>query len=298
MIAFKKDFFMNIVAFVAGLLMIFAITTNTLCKKHISDGFVSKSFSGYMKSSRKALNEYEKYYFDNLKETAKSQTRKNAEKEKKFDSKTRKIHPENAKINIYQLVIDKKENQKEKYNLIASLIKNLYLNQSFYKKGLEIKLLNNILAAFESQIEKNQELNFETLILKDGSLKNIYYKIIKGTKFYDFEKNTGIASLLDFVKIENSKTQIPIKDASKELLLTVFNKPIFDEIYKLQTDLPCKNLTFQNVLSICQRNNLIIDEKILKLFDFSNSISRSKEKIFVGFDKNTDIKCKIKLPLS
>ena len=292
---------MNIVAFIAGLLMIFAITTNTLSKKHLSDGYISRSFSGYMKSSRKATNAYEKYYFDHLKERVKSKQRTSAEKEKTSEDKkekNRKIHPENAKINIYQLAIEKKEKQKDTYNLIASLIKTLYSNQSFYKKGFENVLLNNILTAFENQIEKKQDLNFETLILKDGSLKNSYYKIIKGTKFYDFEKKIGCPSLLDFVKIENSSVPIPMKDASKELLSTFFNKKISNEIYQLQIEYPPKNLTSQNVLSICQKNGHTIDEKSLKLFDFSNSINRSNEKIFVGFDKNTDIKCKIKLPIS
>lgn len=292
---------MNIIAFIAGLLMIFAITTNTLSKKHLSDGFVSRSFSGYMKSSRKALNEYEKYYFDNLKESVKSKSITTTQKEKiskDNEVKPRQIHPERAKVNIYQLVIDKKENQKELSNILASLIKTLYSKQSFYKKDFEKKLLDNILTAFESQIEKKQELNFETLTLKDGSLKNIYYKIIKGTKFYDFENKIGCPSLLDFVKIENLKEQIPIKDASKELLTSIFNKEISLDIFKLQTENPPKNLTYQNVLSICEKNNFILDEKTYKFFNFSNSISRSKEKIFVGFDKNTDIKCKIKLPVS
>ena len=141
-------------------------------------------------------------------------------------------------------------------------------------------------------------MNFETLIFREDSFKNLYYKIIKGTKFYDFEKKIGVPSLLDFVKIENSDQKIPIKDASKELLCTLFNQSIVDEIHQLQIEYPCKNLTSQNVLSICQRNNQMIDDKIIKLFDFSNYIDKSKEKIFVGFDKNTDIKCKIKLPVS
>jgi len=292
---------MNIVAFIAGLLLIFAITTNTLSKKHLSDGFVSKSFSGYMKSSRKATNNYERYCFDNLQERVKPKQETKEEKKKLSDNrkvKTRIINPENAKINIYQLVIDKKEKQKDTYNLVASLIKTLYSNQNFYKKGIENDILNNILVAFESQIEKKQNLNFETLILKDGSFKNIYYKIIKGTKFYDFEKKIGCPSILDFVKIENSKEKIPIKDASKELLITFFNKKITEEIHPLQTKYPPKNLTCENILSICQKNNFSIDEKDLKIFDFSNSINRSNEKTFVGFDKNTDIKCKIKLPVS
>ncbi len=292
---------MNIIAFIIGLLLIFAITTNRLSKKHLTDGFVSKSCSGYMQSFRKALNEYEKYSFNKLTQIDAATNTKisKAEKNSKKDStKTRKIHPEKAKINIYLLVKDKKDNQKETYNLLLSLIKTLYSNQSFYKKDFENIFLDNILAAFENQIKKKQELNFETLILKDGSLKDIYYKIIKGTKFYDFEKKIGCPSLLDFVKIENTKTLIPMKDASKEVLSAAFTQEIADEINKLQLESPPKNLTLQNILNICQKQNFCVNKQLLKLFDFSNSIAKPNEKIFVGFDKNTDIKCKIKLPIS
>lgn len=299
----KKDIIMNIVAFVLGLLMIFAITTNRLLKKHISDGFVQKSFSGYMCSSRKAMNEYEKYYFDSIKESSKSKGKNEPKNENKIASNTqeekRQVHPDRAKINIYQLVQEKKENQKELYNVIASLIKELYSNQTFYKQDLEHKILNNILSAFDSQINNKQELSFETLIIADNSLKNTYYKIIKGTKFYDFEKKTGCPSFLDFVKIENTNMKIPMKNASKELLIALFDSDIANKIYELQTQKnKLKELTYQNILSLCQKNYCSFDEKILKLFDFTNSKTRSTEKIFVGFDKKTDIKCKIKHPIS
>ena len=158
-------------------------------------------------------------------------------------------------------------------------------------------MLDNILIAFENQQDKNQELNFETLIFKEDSLQKIFYKMLKGTKFYDYDKNIGIASFLDFVKIENNSLDVLIKDASKEFLVTLFNKEIFQEINILQKEKGCPNLTYENVLNICSNHHFNVDKKLLHLFTFSNFSSRhSNEKVLVGYDKNTDIKFKIKVP--
>lgn len=285
---------MNIVAFVISLLMIIAITTNTLLKKKVSDDIACKSISGYMSASRKALNNSEYYYFKTIKEKPDNKAKKQS-KAQENEKKTRQIHPENAKINIYPLLTDK-ENQQELYNLVKSLIKTLYSNKSFYKKNFEKEILNNILYAFENQLKKDKDLHLANLFLKDFSLQNSYYKILKGTKFYDFDRNVGTASLLDFIKFENSNSKIPMIDASYELLITLFNKTITKEINLLQKENP-KNITKENIINICQKHHFHFDEKVLDFFDFSNSLLNSKEKVVVGLDKNTHIKVKRKITL-
>jgi len=291
---------MNIVAFVIGILMIFAITTNTLVKKRSSDHFIAKSFSGFMTSNRNALNQYEKYNFDKIPKVEEKKENVRAYNQNNTDEKkTRVIKPENAKLNIASLIYYNKNSQKTLYKLTTSLIKNLYSNQSFYKEGFETYMLDNILLAFDNQLNKNQELNFETLIFKEDDLQKIFYKMLKGTKFYDFDKNIGIASFLDFVKVENNSLNPFIKDAPKELLITIFNEEIFKEINILQTEKSCPNLTYENILYICSKHHFNIDKKILDFFSFSNFSSKySNEKVLVGYDKNTDIKFKIKVPIN
>ncbi|NGX63191.1 MAG: hypothetical protein KR126chlam6_00598 [Candidatus Anoxychlamydiales bacterium] len=278
--------------------MIFAITTNTLVKKRSSDHFIAKSFSGFMTSNRNALNQYEKYNFDQIKKVAEKKENVRAYNQNNTaEKKPRVIKPENAKLNIASLICYSKNSEKTLYKFTTSLIKTLYSNQSFYIEGFENYMLDNILIAFENQQDKNQELNFETLIFKEDSLQKIFYKMLKGTKFYDYDKNIGIASFLDFVKIENNSLDVLIKDASKEFLVTLFNKEIFQEINILQKEKGCPNLTYENVLNICSNHHFNVDKKLLHLFTFSNFSSRhSNEKVLVGYDKNTDIKFKIKVP--
>ncbi len=287
---------MNIIALVMGLLLIIAVSTNTLLKKKIADDTVSKSVSGYMNASRKALNNSEIYYFNSIQAKPSDNSKKEKEPIKVVENKKREINIQNAKINIYPLVMEKKENCPELYKLVISLVKTLYSDKSFYKTNLEKVILDNILAAFEIQLKKDKDLHLANLFLKDSSLQKTYYRILKGTKFYDFDKKIGIPSLLDYIKFENTNSKIPMKDASYELLLTIFNKSITKEIILLQTQNPPKNLTKENVINICQKNHFRFDEKIFDFFDFSNSIN-SKEKIIIGLDKSTNIKVKRKINL-
>ena len=283
---------MNILAFVIGILMIFALTTNTLFKKRISDDILSNSFSGYMVASRKAYNESEIACFKNIrtKPIEKKPPLSTSNTNSNANEKSRNINSQYAKINIYPLVFEKKENHKELYKLTASMIKTLYSNQVFYTNRFEYQLLDNIILAFQNQIKKKKELNFANLTLRKQNTQKNYYRILKGTKFYDFEKKTGTPSLLDFVKFENSKLKIPMKDASKELLVSCFNENIANEIQILQKQKNLKNLTKTAVLDICQKRHFKIDEKVINFFDFSNRINIFKEKIFVGIDKKTQIK--------
>ena len=142
-----------------------------------------------------------------------------------------------------------------------------------------------------------EEFCLESIVLKDADLQDTYYKMLKGTKYYDFEKKMGTPSLLHFVKFENSKLKIPIINASYELLISTFNKSIADEIQVLQKQNPPKNLTKTAVLDICQKRHFRLNENILDFFDFSNRLNLSKERIFVGIDKKTQIKVTRKVAL-
>ena len=57
---------MNIVAFILGIFLIFAISTNTLFKNNQNSKIIEKSFEGYMEASRKAYNKEEDNYFIRL----------------------------------------------------------------------------------------------------------------------------------------------------------------------------------------------------------------------------------------
>jgi hypothetical protein len=273
--------------------MIFAIATNTLFTKKQTDEIVSKSFLGYMQASRDALNKSEKKYFNSIKSIAKETSKKQAPKETKEKNKIRKINPILGKVNILPLLNDR-DNQKDLYNLCASLIKTLYSNQSFYKKNLEYNLLNSLISSY-NKLKKTENIHLESLVLKDPDLQKTFYKILKGTKFYDFKNSIGTPSLLDFIKLENTNAKPSFANVTMEMLRAIFNDTIAEEIRVLQKEDPPSNLTWENVKLICKKNIFTPNEDILELFDFSNSFNRSSDKTIVGFDESTNIKIKRKM---
>lgn len=285
---------MNILPFVISLLLIIAITSNTLLKKKVSEDIVSHSISGYMKASRKAMNYSQEIAFDAIpeKQVDKKPQEKHEKSNKKEVTNLRYINIENAKVNIYPLVVNNKDTQIELYNLAAALIHTLYADQSFYTKHFEKTLINNILSSFETQLKKDKDIQISNLVLQDPLLQKNYYKILKGTKFFDHDKKIGTPSLLDYIKYENINSKIPIKDASYELLTTVFNEKIAKEIFILQTQEFSKNLTLDNIKNICQKHNFKINESFLNFFDFFSS--STKDSVLIGFDKATNIKVKRK----
>lgn len=288
---------MNIIPFIISLLLIIAISTNTLLKKKITEDLVSKSISGYMNASRKALNNSEYYFFESIQEKPIEKSKDKKTTKEKVEKK-RAVNIENAKINIYPIVVDRKENQPELYNLVLSLMHTLYCDKSFYYPNFEKEILNNILSAIDIQLKNDKDLHLSNLIFKDSFLQKKYYKILKGTKFYDFDNNIGVPSLLDYIKFENTNSKISMKDASFELLVTIFSISVAKELNELQKQDPPKNLTKQNVINICQKHSFRFNENILDFFDFSISSKNSKEKIIVGLDKETNIKVKRKLNLN
>ena len=100
-------------------------------------------------------------------------------------------------------------------------------------KNLEYLIVDEILKAVrkEKNTDPNKKIYLEKLDLKD--LQPIFYKMLKGTKIYDFEKKVGYPSLLDMVDIDSLKN-ISVPLASKEILYTIFNQKIAEKIISFQ----------------------------------------------------------------
>ncbi|MBN2479019.1 MAG: hypothetical protein JXA94_02200 [Parachlamydiales bacterium] len=277
---------MNIYTFVLAFLMIFAVITNTLIFKKNTSKYISKSYVGFMKSNRKLLNKYEMNFYKNIKIDPATVDHKN--KKNTDENKTRTINIENAKLNIFPLFSEDADSAKELFKITANLIKTLYQNKSFYKKGLEVELLNQMITSYKNLEKKPKNIFLEKIKLKDQNYQMTYYKILKGTKFYNFEKNIGHGSLLDFVTVDNSKnSKIPIIDASNELLTSLFGSSIAKKIALLQTQNPPEKLAFENISNIVDKN-----KKFLNYFDFSLKNLKSDSQSIFAIDEDTQIKRK------
>jgi hypothetical protein len=282
---------MNILPLVISLLLIFSFFTNTLFVKHKNSTLASKSFSGYMIAKRDAENEYQSEVYRLIDAKPIKKQKKTNQNNPQKDAKKRLANPLNAKINITSLFL---ENNQDLYNLVKSLIHNLYKNKSFYYDNLEIYLLNNLIeeAKVFLKDEKNSlnNLNLCKISFKDKQLNDIYYKMLKGTKFYIYKKNIGFPSLLDYIDINlHTAIKIPIIDASFEVLEIIFNEKIAFEILERQKSYPIKNLSKEDVEKLSLGFGKKPNDIFFKYLDFSKR-NKNTNKIIVGIDEISGIK--------
>jgi hypothetical protein len=282
---------MNILPLVISLLLIFSYFTNSLLVKHKNSTLASKSFSGYMSAKRKALNKYQNEIYKLIDAKPIKKKEQTFQKEPSKEDKKRVANPLNAKINITSLFL---ENNQTLYNLLKDLIKNLYKNQSFYYDNLEIYLLNNLINEVKVFLnnEKNSinNLNLCKISFKNKELNDIFYKMLKGTKFYNPKKNIGFPSLLDYVETNlNTNIKIPIIDASFEVLEIIFNEKIAFEILERQKNYPIKDLSKEDVEKLSLSLGKKPNDNFFKYLDFSKN-NKNLNKIIVGIDKKSGIK--------
>ncbi len=284
---------MNILSLVITILMIFAISTQMLLSKKVSSDIISKSYVGYMKVQRRATSKSETYYYSTIK------TEKN-EKEIKQKIKTEKVkkikEPNRSEsyFNIYPLITEGKESHPELYESILHLIRVLYLENGFFKnlkiKNLDKEILNNILLSAKESLKEElsaNELHLAKLELKEKDLQPIYYKMMKGSKFYNYKEKIGYPSLLDFIKIRDEKNKIPINSAHFEILSILFNEKIAEEIVKLQ--LLGEEITKERLNDLLTKKHFQLNPKIWDFISFTN-ISNPTE--IIVKDENTDISLK------
>ena len=243
---------MNILGYISAILIIFSIISSYMFKQHMDTSEMNKSMKGYYLADIQSKNEFEDFMYDaqnKKKKSPKDQTSKNSpisndtQKQNEYisdeeqqqqqikDKKPRKIYACSC-INILPLIKNNKIEEKQTYDLLIKLITILYKNE-LTKDKIEYKLVDQLLIACNKKIEKKESLCLEKIDLKDPSLQPLWYKMLKGTKYYDFEKDIGLPSILEFISIdENEKhNKICIPTASKEILIALFDEKIADKIW-------------------------------------------------------------------
>lgn len=232
---------MNILGFVTGLLMIFAISSHVLWEKRISQEKIDLSYQGYLEASRQVQNQWESKKFQQIKNTEKKKdaptsTTKKTDKEKKPPQIS--FSPECAKINLYFLLKADKETEKELYSLVLNLLSSQYEEKKFFQPISEKQptkvLLDEILFAGKKALKADKgPLYLEKLQLKTPEYQQVYYHMLKGTKNYSDRKMEGYPSLLNLLKVEmlTEKEKICLSCAPLAVLEVLFPKKVASDIY-------------------------------------------------------------------
>lgn len=132
------------------------------------------------------------------------------------------------KLNIKPLLMEGKENQKNLYLAFKRVLYVLYGDEELCDRIVEAILANS----------KNRRVEkLATIKLKDEELQTVFYRMVKGTKFSNFDEKKGVMPLSNYVSINTKRNKINLGRAPKELLLAFTDESTADEIIKRQKNL-------------------------------------------------------------
>jgi hypothetical protein len=283
---------MNILPFVTTFLLILALSSHAIIEKGISSHQLKKSYGGYLKASRTMQNFYLNKCFKKIKDPSPAKKKPNSESKAKQKTFTK------LRLNVFLLFLKGKEDQKELYDIFINLLKKLYENKNFFseqKNSISITFFADkvIEKAHKFLNSKKGDLQLEKLNFDNDAFQLVYYKVLKGSKLYNPEKNFGYPSIFDFIELNTQNTKIPIPYCSLEVLESIFNKKIALAIQNKQIkDNSFNPISKEELKSILEKNNFYSKDqnKLFSLFTFSKNPLKGRKKIeLVGKDKLTDI---------
>jgi len=107
-------------------------------------------------------------------------------------------------LNIYPLLKEGKDIEHDSYEIFAKIIRELYKNE-LSKKNMEYLLIDALIKKSQETMSANEELFLEKISFDNESLQSLWYKMLKGSKYYNFEKNIGYPSIFEFISFYQSK---------------------------------------------------------------------------------------------
>jgi hypothetical protein len=224
---------MNILPLIISLLLILGISSMTLLSQRISTEWESISYTGYMRAERNTRNAMARKQYKKLK-TSPGESKKSgasdSDHSKYVNRREKHPLPELSKLNLAPLIPDSRSVARSlHYETAARLLSSLYQDQLFsqykFSSGLEYRLLDHLISAIRSQ---PKETAFTAFFPDDSLLKEIYYKMLKGT-------NSQYPPLEEYFSIEpEEKKAIRFHFASKNLLDATFGAKITEEILAIE----------------------------------------------------------------
>lgn len=297
---------MNVMGLVFSIIMILSFGFYACLEKQSIIRRIDRTFIGQATVSRKIQTIFEKECFNKKralkKPIKKPKTSPKANKTQKKTPKVLQINPECSRLNLWPLVMSGREENQLLYEQLAQLLRLFYKKPLFAlfpeQTKLEYRFLDTWIASIKaSLLEKpDQPVTLEKIALKDKSLQNLYYNMLRGAE-------EAFPTLLDFVKVEqvSSKPEkLCLCHATPQLLSVFFGEAaqaIFDEFHGdnlLVTEEVIENIYRRHEYSIFDR----------KLFDLlavtSPKHELSPDMILVEKDTETkiSIRKKVHIPKS
>lgn len=170
---------------------------------------------GEFHAERKARNEMQNFLFESIAEidlNASKVTREKKEDRAVSGLRTFKRISEKHKVNIYRLLETPNPENTELYSFSLQLIAALYRHCDFYTERFPKTILHCLLESGKKVINPENQLHILQIIpsISTGLEDHVIYQILRGTNYYNLEKQVGIPPLLDFFTISSDKKHKPL----------------------------------------------------------------------------------------
>jgi hypothetical protein len=285
---------MNFLTFVFSLLLIFSIGTFVSLEKQSGNRRIRSTYLGHISANRKLLCKCENETYKELKSVPQITIPKINPSKKAFKQPTPpKINPQCARLNLWPLVQEGKEEHPFLYEIALKMVGYFYEKPLFEDKPqAKIFFLNAFLKKAKEEIEKN-EFCLEKLSL-DHSLQMTYYKMLKGTKQWDCQEKIGYPSILDILIIEPQGSKICLSHAHPGQLRALFGDKagihLYEEIHQETPIIITKEL----IEETCARYHMIsLNPEIFHLIDLEKTTHpQPKKTTLIAEDKASQISLK------
>jgi hypothetical protein len=280
---------MNLLPYVAGLLILLALSIQPLLSGLLVAKKIHSSYQGHMNASRNALSLQEKNRYKRI--PVEEKPKPQEKKEKKT------IRVQQQLVNIFPLLAQGKEERPLLYSFFTHLIVHLYEKEPFFpeknKKKMAELLVDNLI---ECSRKQKETLHLEKLELKNNELQLFLYNILKGTRPYGDKKDLsskedeGRPSLYEYIysSPDPKEDRIPILFADFHLLTALFNDQVAHRILQYQKE--TKSFISKPILEkIFQETHFSPHESLWKSLDFSQAKSNLAIERISSEDKKTHI---------
>ncbi len=202
---------MNILFLVFGFILIFLFFSATLLKQTIFFSSEQKSCCAYIEAKHKIHDKLERYKYKSYDEKLTKTKTSSKKREKKIKQegsyRSHRLFPtlsSQAKWNLAPLISEKKPISYLEEATICFL-ESLYGHADFWKKE---KIQNPELAQALLDSFKNKVLpeKISDLFPEELSLQPIFYKMLKGSGYYDLASQQGYPPLEDYFRLEKENT--------------------------------------------------------------------------------------------
>ncbi len=321
---------MNILGFISAILIIFSIITASMLHQHKDSSEIKKSIGGYYAASELSEDALEKAFFKSLKNKKEEKVPPaSPAPEKKTTPTTAKVEEidddeddedikkiyECSTLNILPLLSEGKDANKDSYDIFSQIIKTFY--SSLLSEKEQIALIDSLIKNASKIIQnKEEELVLEKIVLEDR-FQRAWYQMQKGSKFYNFEKKIGYPSIFELINISQSEKKqkhICLQKASKEMLSSLFNEKIADEILevkkglkpidqkqssssKLNENKSHKYITKEDLDLILSKHNFHLKNNLKEHLAFSHNSHKKNPLLIICKDEKTKISIKKKCDL-